>query len=58
MMFKCSSCGKVNMVKAGQKSKHCVFCGLRNNLAKVRILALASTLNEAKEKIKSLKSSE
>ncbi|MGP3666897.1 MAG: DUF1922 domain-containing protein [Candidatus Bathyarchaeota archaeon] len=51
-MFKCSSCGKVNMAKAGQKSKYCVFCGLRNNLAKVRVLALASTLDEAKKKLK------
>jgi len=58
IMFRCSSCGKVNMAKVGQKNKRCVFCGLKNNLTKVKILALASTIDEAKEKIKSLKFSE
>jgi len=46
------------MAKVGQKNKRCVFCGLKNNLTKVKILALASTIDEAKEKIKSLKFSE
>ncbi len=55
LIFRCSTCGKINMAKDEQKTKICAFCGTKNKLLKVKILAKASSIKEAKQTILNLK---
>ena len=43
------------MAKDEQKTKICAFCGTKNKLLKVKILAKASSIKEAKQTILNLK---
>lgn len=55
LIFKCRVCGKINMAKENQKIKTCVFCGKKNKLFKVKVLAKAQNQFEAKKTISKLK---
>ncbi|RLG90961.1 MAG: DUF1922 domain-containing protein [Candidatus Hecatellales archaeon] len=54
-MFKCRVCGKLNLSKDKQKTKVCVFCGAKNDLSRVRILAKGLNRFEARQTISRLK---
>ncbi len=43
------------MSKEGQKTKLCAFCGAKNNLSRVRVLAKALNHSEARQVISKLK---
>lgn len=55
LIFKCKTCGKLNISKEGQKTKLCAFCGAKNNLSKVEVLAKALDRFKARQTILKLK---
>jgi DNA-directed RNA polymerase subunit RPC12/RpoP len=54
-IFRCRTCGKLNLAKTGQKLKTCPYCGARNKLSRRIFLAYASTPEEALKTVRRLK---
>lgn len=52
----CSRCGGLLLAKADQKTRTCPHCGFTIFLQKAKILASASTANEASVMLRKLKS--